>query len=184
MEEDIEVKFKIWFTKNGENIIGYGGAKLIEAIAETGNLQSAIKKIDWSYRYAWGYLKKLEKRLGEPIVIRHKGGFKGGGGMKLTVFGEKIIRIYNRLNEFVSNALNNPHLWMAYGLKNLTVNYLEGEISEIHFGKETAEVSIEIPKISEIKSIITTNSINNLQLDLGQEVSVVIKATEIMLNKK
>ena len=183
MEREISVNYKIWFEKNGIPIIGTGGAKLIEAINETGNLQAAIKKIGWSYRYAWGYLKKLEKRLGTPIVETFKGGFKGGGGMKLSDFGRQIIRIYNRFNNFISDTLNNPQLWMAYGLKTKKSSVLEGEIKEVNFSKDAAHVSIEVPKICDLISIITSVSIENLGISVGDEVSVVIKATEIMLDK-
>jgi molybdate transport system regulatory protein len=183
MKEDIKINFKIWIERENKPLIGAGGAKLIQAIKETGSLQSAIKKIGWSYRYAWGYLKKLEGVLKAPVVITYKGGFKGGGGMKLTSLGEEIIRIYNRFNNYVNDALNNPSLWMAYGIKSKKINYFNGKITKIQLGKNTAEVEVEVPKPHSAVSIITSRSIDNLDISPGEEVNVVVKATEVMLDK-
>jgi len=183
MVDPFTIKFKLWLEKDGIPLIGSGGAKLLQAIKEEGNLKSAIKKVGVSYRYAWGYLKKLEKRLGGKIVIPHKGGFKGGGGMSITELGEKILRIYTRFNNFISVSLKNPHLWMAYGLKNLTVNRLNGSVKDVKIGSETAKVVIEVPAGNEITSIITSDSIRNLGLQSGQVVDIVIKATEVMVDK-
>ncbi|MHA1410936.1 MAG: TOBE domain-containing protein [Candidatus Odinarchaeia archaeon] len=184
MSEKVKVNFKVWFEKDGVPIIGAGGAGLLEAIKETGSLQAAVEKIGWSYRYAWGYLKKLEDRLGTPIVIPHKGGFKGGGGMELTQVGEEILKTYNRFNTFLFDSLNNPSMWMAYGLKNREISKLNGVISDIKIGGEAALISIDIDDPGEIISIITVDSIKNLGLSIGEEVDVVIKATEVMVDRR
>jgi molybdate transport repressor ModE-like protein len=38
-----------------------------------------------SYRHAWGIIKKIEHRIGKPILKTHKGGVFGGGGAELTI---------------------------------------------------------------------------------------------------
>ncbi|MHA1755109.1 MAG: TOBE domain-containing protein [Candidatus Odinarchaeia archaeon] len=184
MADIFNVKFKIWFEKNGKPLIGEGGAKLLQAIKETGNLKEAIQRLGWSYRYAWGYIKKLEERLNGKVVLPYKGGFKGGGGMKITPLGEKIIKTYSRFNNFIKSALKNTHLWMAYGLKNETVNRINGFIKDIHIGSETAMITIEVPEEHIVSSIITSESVKKLAISKNEEVKVVIKATEIMVDER
>ncbi len=164
--------------------MGTGGAALLASIARHGALTKAVKAIGMSYRYAWGYLRRIERVLGKPIVIRHKGGAEGGGSMILTPLGRKLLRQYTRFDEFVRFSLQNPELWEAYGLEARTTNRLPGHIESITADQEVAAIKIAIPKGLPLVAIITRESVDSLQIEEGLHLSAVIKATEVMVEKQ
>jgi len=182
--EKITPKFKVWLEYKGGTILGKGGAELLQTIKDRGSLSSAAKELSISYRYAWGYLKRIEKRIGRPVVITFKGGAKGGGGMKLTEIGEFILRKYKRFEEFLEFALQNPELWEAYGLRIKERNRIKGEVIKIDENDNAAVVKMKIKVPITITSIITREAVEELNLKKGDQVKAIIKATEVMVDKK
>ena len=61
-------------------------------------------------------------------------------------------------------------------------NQLEGKIVEVTLGDVMAHVVVRIGK-SQIESVITRRSAEQLALKKGDKVTVVIKSTEVMLEK-
>ena len=59
-------------------------------------------------------------------------------------------------------------------------NQFSGKIREVISGDILCEVEIETP-LGIISSLITTNSINELGLQVGSEVSASFKATKVFL---
>lgn len=108
-------KTKLWLELNGEFIIGKGSALLLHAIKEHGSISQAVKALPVdalgemespSYRFAWGYLRKVEKRLGAPIVEKRRGYRKGTGGTALTQLGRQILDLYDRVEEKLLKILS------------------------------------------------------------------------------
>jgi molybdopterin-binding protein len=62
-------------------------------------------------------------------------------------------------------------------------NRLEGKVVELQFGGVMAHVVVRVGK-NLIESVITKRSADEMKLKVGDEVSAVIKATEVMLDKK
>ena len=60
-------------------------------------------------------------------------------------------------------------------------NILSGKIKVIEIGAVNVEVIVEIAPGLEISSIITKKSCENLGLEVGKEVYVVIKASNVMI---
>lgn len=96
-------KAKVWLELDGELILGRGGALLLRAIEEHGSISQALKAIPEdvlgemetpSYRFAWGYLRKVEDRLGAPIVEKRRGHREGPGGTALTRLGRELLKRY------------------------------------------------------------------------------------------
>jgi molybdate transport system regulatory protein len=94
---------KLWFELNGELILGRGGALLLRGIAEKGSISKALKELPKdalgemeapSYRFAWGYLQKVEERIGAPIVKKQRGHSDGKGGTALTELGNQLLDLY------------------------------------------------------------------------------------------
>ncbi len=175
---------KIWLERKGQPILGAGGATLLAAINQLENLTKAAQAVGMSYRYAWGYLRRIERALDEPIVTRQKGGAKGGGSMILTTLGRKLLRQYTRFDEFVRFSLKNPELWEAYGLEARTTNRLPGRIESITADQEVAAIKIAVPRGLPLIAIITRESVEHFQLEEGQHLFAVIKATEVMVETK
>jgi len=61
-------------------------------------------------------------------------------------------------------------------------NQLEGKVAEVTLGDIMAHVVVRIGK-SQIESVITRRSAEELDLKKGDKVKVVIKSTEVMLDK-
>ena len=168
-----------------KNILGKGGAALLEQIKKHKNLGVAAKELGYSYKYAWNILKKIkEKSGGNEAVVTHKGGTGGGGGMDVTEFGENLIIIYNTFNQYVENAIKNRILWQSYGLQQYDTNILEGKVSDIKKDKDVAILKIKVSKGQLLNSVITRESINALKLEKGKEVTAVIKSTSVMVLKE
>jgi len=100
----LKVKSKVWVELDGQPVFGDGKARLLQALAETGSIRGAAERLGMSYRAAWGRLREMERRLGQPVVARRAGGL-GGGGSELTDFGKEMLRRYlefrQGLNEVV-----------------------------------------------------------------------------------
>lgn len=61
-------------------------------------------------------------------------------------------------------------------------NQLEGKVVQVTLGEIIAHVDVRIGK-SQIESVITRRSAEQLGLKKGDKVKVVIKSTEVMLDK-
>lgn len=61
-------------------------------------------------------------------------------------------------------------------------NQLPGTVTGIHNGEVMAEVEVSVGE-HQLVSVITRHSVEELGLAVGDEVTVVIKSTEVMLAK-
>jgi molybdate transport system regulatory protein len=98
----MRVKSKLWLEKSGELVFGEGKSEILKAVAETGSLNAACRKMGISFRHGWGYITAVEKRLGFRLVERSKGG-RGGGGSRLTPEAKQLMRKYDRLKAAVDD---------------------------------------------------------------------------------
>ncbi len=102
LKPKIKLGMKFWLEFENKSILGSGWAKLLKNIEKNkeGSLSHAAKECNYSYKYAWNILKRIEKRTGKAIVITGKGGRGGGGWVKLTDWGLYLLEIYQKyLNE-------------------------------------------------------------------------------------
>jgi molybdate transport system regulatory protein len=107
----LKAECRIWLTNSsGKYVLGKGGFSLLQAIKEEKNLGVAAQKIGISYRKAWNIIKKIEEDLGESLVIAHKGGSGGGGGMELAESADGILNQYRNLELDVKKILSNFNL--------------------------------------------------------------------------
>jgi molybdopterin-binding protein len=61
-------------------------------------------------------------------------------------------------------------------------NQLPGTVTSVHSGEVMAEVEVAVGE-HRIVSVITRRSAEDLELAVGDDVTVVIKSTEVMLSK-
>ena len=61
-------------------------------------------------------------------------------------------------------------------------NQLAGRITDVKLGSVMAHVTVRVGE-NEIESVITRRSAEEMQLKIGDAVTVVIKSTEVMLSK-
>lgn len=62
-------------------------------------------------------------------------------------------------------------------------NQLKGRITAIKHGIVTGRVTIDIGNGNSLSSVITLESIEDLDLKVGDEVYAIIKSTEVMIGK-
>ncbi len=60
-------------------------------------------------------------------------------------------------------------------------NQLKGTVKSIKHGDIVGEVVIELPDGQQITSIITEDAIKSLRLQEGNQVTAIIKSTEVMV---
>jgi len=99
----MEIKHKVWIEKNGKVVFGKGRDDILKAIDEQRSLNAAAKKLEMSYRAAWGRLKASEERMGMKLVdigVHDK-------SMQLTPQARAIIERFEKLEKEVENLLHN-----------------------------------------------------------------------------
>jgi molybdate transport repressor ModE-like protein len=92
----MKIKHKVWIEKDDEIIMGMGREALLRAIKETGSITKAAEKVGLNYTKAMSYIKAMEERSGQKIIITFKGGTEKGGA-KLTEFGEGLLKDFERI---------------------------------------------------------------------------------------
>src|SRR5262249_58746970 len=97
------VKTKVWLELSGEFFVGDGGIHLLGGIFQHGSLAQAVREIGWSYRHAWGYLRRVERALHTPIV-RNRPGRGAARGMELTETGHLLLERMRALRDRLDEA--------------------------------------------------------------------------------
>jgi len=91
---EVAANGSLWIEHQGQRFFGPGPVQLLELIEETGSINQAAKKMDMSYKKAWGIVNNLNATALRPMVITATGGQKGGGS---TISAEaKALIIYYR----------------------------------------------------------------------------------------
>jgi len=175
---------KVWLEFKGEPLLGKGGADILEAVKIERSISKAARKVGMSYRYVWNYLAKLQKTLREPVVETFKGGRKGGGGAKLTILGEDLLKEYKRVEEYVGEVILDEEYWVAAGLKISARNRLKGVVKDVEKGDIIAKVKLEVKAPTVITALISREAVDDLKIKIGDNVEAVIKATEVMIAKE
>lgn len=67
-------------------------------IDHTGSLTQAARDLGISYRRGWLLLASLNTSFRDPVVVTAIGG-RGGGGSRLTRFGEELISRYREFEQ-------------------------------------------------------------------------------------
>lgn len=76
--------------------LGPGKTNLIQAIAETGSISAAARKMGMSYRRAWNLVTDINSGFAKPLILTNPGG-RGGGGATVTKFGREVVDHYRRI---------------------------------------------------------------------------------------
>jgi molybdate transport system regulatory protein len=97
----MEIKYKIWIEQNGRVLFGRGRDDILTAVQEMRSLNAAAKKLEMSYRAAWGRLKASEERMGVKLV--EVDGIEKG--MRLTEQAKALIERFEKLEKDVEGLL-------------------------------------------------------------------------------
>jgi molybdate transport system regulatory protein len=182
-QKDHKPSGKIWIEHEGKPILGKGGAEILREIEEEQSLTKAAKELGMSYRYVWNYVQKIRKALGESVVETYKGGKVGGGGARLTVVGKGLLDEYTHLEGCLGEFLACTNGSGVNRLKLSARNQLRGKIVSVEKGVITAKVKVEIKMPVTITAVITKEAVEDLGLKVGDEVTAIVKSTEIIIGK-
>lgn len=112
MDNDYNVKNRIWISTQEGTFLGEGRIKLLKEIDKSGSISKAAKAMNMSYKKAWDLVNSMNKSAGEPVVLRSIGG-KNGGGSAISEKGQYLIQYYTGLQKdcrlFLENRIKqNP----------------------------------------------------------------------------
>ena len=174
---------KVWLEHQGKPLIGKGGAEILEAIGKESSISKAAETLGMSYRYVWNYLQEIHEALGEQIVETYKGGKSGGGGAKLTPLGRSLLVEYKQAESYLGQVLSAQGQLEVKSLKLSARNQFKGKVIAVEKGVITAKVKVEVKMPVTITAVITKDAVEDLDLKVGDEVTAIVKSTEVMVAK-
>ncbi|KWU51543.1 TOBE domain-containing protein [Pseudomonas palleroniana] len=154
---------------------------LLAHIAEQGSITRAAKSAGLSYKGAWDAIDELNNLAQKPLVERSVGG-KGGGGAKLTAEGERVLRLYQRLQALQAEVLGSDedasdfNLLGRLMLRTSARNQLHGQVIAIEQHGRNDTIRLQLAAGLNIDAQITHDSTRRLELAVGVEVVALVKA--------
>ncbi len=136
---------------------------LLQHIAEQGSITRAAKSAGLSYKAAWDTIDELNNLAQKPLVERSIGG-KGGGGAKLSIEGERVLRLYQRLQVIQAQVLEAAEdagdldLLGRLMLRTSARNQLHGTVVGIDSHGRNDRVRLELPAGLALQAQITHDS--------------------------
>ncbi|MEM1733179.1 MAG: winged helix-turn-helix domain-containing protein [Pyrobaculum sp.] len=123
----VKIKTRIWIDKDGQEILGPGIYNILKALEETGSIASAARKLGYSYKFIWTYIKKLEDVLGAPLVESRRGG-RERGVTELTEVAKLLINYYESMNREVEQVVKKWEAMFIEAVENVKPRREEEEI--------------------------------------------------------
>lgn len=162
---------------------------LLQHIAEQGSITRAAKAAGMSYKAAWDAIDELNNLATHPLVERSTGG-RGGGGARLSGEGERVLRLYLRLQALQAQVLEAAeHLDDLALLGRLTLhtsarNQWQGQVSALTPTGRHDLISLTLAGGLVIVASITQGSTQRLGLEVGATVIALLKAGAITLSRE
>ncbi|GLO42142.1 molybdenum-dependent transcriptional regulator [Pseudomonas putida] len=159
---------------------------LLQHIAEEGSITRAAKAAGVSYKAAWDAIDELNNLASQPLVERSTGG-RGGGGARLSPEGQRVLRLYKRLQALQAQILeaaeesSDLDLLGRLMLRTSARNQLQGQVSGLRREGRHDQVSLALGGGLEIEALITHDSTARLELTLGTTVVALLKAGWVRL---
>ncbi|WP_296234711.1 TOBE domain-containing protein [Pseudomonas sp. UBA4617] len=159
---------------------------LLQHVADQGSITRAAKAAGISYKAAWDAIDELNNLAGHPLVERSAGG-RGGGGARLSPEGERVLRLYQRLQALQAQMLeaaeqsSDLDLLGRLMLRTSARNQLQGQVSGLRREGRLDRVSLTLGDGLEIEALITRDSTARLELTLGTMVVALLKAGWVRL---
>ncbi len=187
----MEIEGRIWFKKEGKNLLGNGRVELLEKIDEHGSISKASKVMKMSYKAAWDMVDAMNNLSDEPLVKKVTGG-KNGGGTQVTKAGRELINSFKKfkafynalLHEVDENELNSDnHLSLIRKLhmKSSSRNMICGYIKEFKEAEYNTKVEVCISDDISLFAIIPTATFLDMKLQKETKVFALVQESSIML---
>jgi len=98
------VKFAVYLSED-EHKLGPGKVHLLEEIGRCGSISAAARSMGMAYRHAWELVDDLNRCFATPVVSAAIGG-RGGGGAKLTPWGQELIERFHSMESAVRRVVD------------------------------------------------------------------------------
>jgi molybdate transport system regulatory protein len=181
-------------TLAGEHVpaVGRDRIRLLAAVAREGSITAGAKAVGLSYKAAWDALDAMTNLFGQPLLTTRAGG-RAGGGATLTPTGVRVIEAFGRLEaemarlvrtlepELAGTGISPLNLVSGMLMKTSARNALRGTITAITADTLSAEVAITVAADTTIHAVVTSESLRELNLYVGREAVVLIKASFVMI---
>lgn len=167
---------------------------LLAQIRESGSISQGAKLAGVSYKSAWDAINEMNQLAPQTLVERVTGG-KGGGGARVTEFGERLLALYSLLGQIQQKAfdvLSHDALPLdsllaaiaRFSLQTSARNQLYGTIIGRDHQQIFQYVDILLTQGQQpLRAAVTAQSAERLQLENGKEVLVLIKAPWVSVTR-
>ena len=168
--------------------------ELLKRVKETGSISQGAKLAGISYKSAWDAVNEMNQMADQTLVDRATGG-KGGGGAQLTPYGERLIQLFQLMEQIQQkafDALQSDSLPLdsllaaiaRFSLQTSARNQLFGTVSTRDHQHVQQHIAVLLADgATRVQVAITERSAERLQLDSGKEVLVLIKAPWIQVSR-
>lgn len=172
--------------------------KLLDAIQKHGSLIAAARALPIPYKIAWAYLDSINNLADEPLLIRSEES-PDACYRQLTPYAQRLVSMYQTLsaeyqasNVSLASSMANKtkfistheiahfqKLMRRMSFRSSERNQLIGVVTAITPGKVNSLVYVNISAQLSITAMISCESVCELNLTVGSEVAVLIKASQI-----
>ncbi|MCL9649154.1 molybdenum-dependent transcriptional regulator [Pantoea agglomerans] len=168
--------------------------ELLKRVQQTGSISQGAKLAGISYKSAWDAINEMNQMADETLVERATGG-KGGGGATLTRYGERLIQLFQLMEQIQQkafDALQKDTLPLdsllaaiaRFSLQTSARNQLFGTVVSNDAQQVVQHLLIQLADgVTLLNVALTQRSADRLQLAAGKEVLVLIKAPWIRISR-
>ncbi len=189
----VELDILLSLQQQGRLFITPRRVRLLEEIQREGSISKGAKAAGISYKTAWDAVKEMNELADQPLVTSGAGG-KGGGGARLTDYGNRVLKIYgllNRIERMAVDALQDENASLdsllavvsRFGLQTSARNQFFAYVQSVGRDDLSHQVSLTLNGGAHILADITERSCQRLGLAPGKEVLALIKAPWVSIER-
>ncbi|WMC09438.1 TOBE domain-containing protein [Oceanimonas pelagia] len=182
----MELDILLSLQQRGRLFISPRRVRLLECIREQGSISRGAQAAGISYKSAWDAVKDMNELAGQPLVTSEAGG-KGGGGARLTGYGERLLKIYGLLGQIERMAVDALQDESAsldsllavvsrFGLQTSARNQFFACVQSVGRRDLRHQVGLRLNGGAQLVADITERSCQRLGLAPGKEVLALVKA--------
>lgn len=165
--------------------------KLLQHLQQTGSISQGARDAGISYKAAWDAINDMNILAGQEVVHSEKGG-KGGGGAKITPFGERLLQLYSLMDQMQDMALKAlvdaavpmgslQELMAHFSLETSARNQLLVEVTALQGDSLSDNLKLRLQGGQEVEASITHTSTAKLGLVVGKKVILLFKAPSVAI---
>lgn len=162
---------------------------ILRRIEQLGSISEAARSAKISYKAAWQALEMLSEAVGGPVVEKAVGGAKGGGA-KITELGRSLLTAAAALSKVKAqladkDILSDQNKFSELAVSSLRMsvrNIIPCVIESIHGGLSMNKVILRVCEGQYIRSSVTIESSQLLDLKEGKQVLALFKASAALVS--